>query len=222
MEVSSVLQSLTKDSQAAAADKKLGQDFDTFLNLLTTQLQNQDPLDPMKSAEFTNQLVAFSGVEQQIRTNDALGKLLTLKSVDLTSIGIGYIGLDVETSGRSFEFDGATPAALSYTLPEEADATQISIVNENGSTIFTTSGEVEFGKHEFTWDGRDVLGQLVPPGTYTVNVAAGVDDKSLSVPTTVPGHVSGIETTEIGEVLLLIGNKKVPITDVTKATEVGI
>src|SRR5438045_3902850 len=96
----------------------LNQNFNQFLTLLTTQLKNQDPLSPMDSTQFTNQLVSFSQVEQQIRTNDNLTKLLANSNTAQTTLGLSYIGLTVQMDGDTFKYFGKD-ATMTYTLPKD-------------------------------------------------------------------------------------------------------
>lgn len=207
-------------SQSSAA--QLNSDFDTFLQLLTTQMQHQDPLDPVESQEFTNQLVAFSGVEQQIRTNQQLENLVTMQVLGMTSLGLGFIGLDVEISGEFAEYDGENPMEFGYTMPEAATENTITIKDSDGNVVYTADGELGTGKHKFTWNGLDDLGQPVEAGTYQVEVTAfNGEEEALAVPTTVQGHVDGIESGEYGEIMLLIGDRKVSVTDVRRAIETG-
>ncbi len=209
-------------AKAANSRDRLAQDKDTFLRLLTTQLQNQDPLNPMDSTEFTNQLVAFSGVEQQIQANQTLANLQTMSILNLSTMGLGYIGLNVDIAGNNLTFDGQTPISMSYNLLEPAANARLSIVDDTGATVFSTPAEISQGKHEFTWDGRDGSGQLLPQGNYKVQISAINDaGKTIGTSTIVPGWVEGIETGDDGNVLLLVGNNKIPITDVRKARVPG-
>lgn len=95
----------------------------------------------MDSAEFTNQLVAFSGVEQQIKANEMMEQMLALNVLNITSIGLGFIGLDVERLGENFMFDGENATTLGYAVGENAVSTQINILNEDGDTVLSVSGK---------------------------------------------------------------------------------
>jgi flagellar basal-body rod modification protein FlgD len=208
-----------QNTKTQASSQKLNQDFDDFLTLLTTQLQNQDPLEPMDTSEFTNQLVQFSGVEQQLRTNDTLEDMRALGMLQITDIGLGFVGMDVQMAGDTFDFDGASEVELSYELPEASKNTNISIKNADGDSVYSMDGEIIAGQKEFIWDGKNRDGFAVPPGQYTFEVSAqNIDGKSMNVSTQVPGKVNGIESDGTGNVMLVIGNQKVPITDVTRAT----
>lgn len=221
--ISQVTASNTQNqAQGQSSAAQLNSDFDTFLKLLTTQMQHQDPLDPVESQEFTNQLVAFSGVEQQIRTNEQLENLVTLQVLGMTSLGLGFIGLDVEIAGEFAEFDGESPMEFGYTLPEAATENTITIKDSEGNVVYTADGELGTGAHNFTWNGLNDLGQQVGAGTYQIEIAAfNGEEEALNVPTTVQGHVDGIEAGEYGEIMLIIGDQKISVTDVRRAVETG-
>lgn len=221
------------DIQAAAANGlnneklkqssvSLNQNFDTFLTLLTTQLKNQDPLNPMDSNEFTNQLVNFSGVEQQIRTNQTLDNILTLNTLSMTSLGLGFIGLNVNTTGDTMQYDGTNSLSFTYKLESEAKTAKINIIDKDGVSVFSTAAEQTAGNHNFTWDGKDNNGATVPAGIYTVRIGAtDATDKPINTSTIVPGHVSGIETADDGTIMMIVNGAKVPLTDIKSAREAG-
>lgn len=214
MEVSN---STAAASAATKSGTQLNQDFDDFLLLLTTQLQNQDPLSPMDTNEFTNQLVQFSGVEQQIKTNSNLENLISMQTLNMTALGVSFIGKTVEVSGDTFAMNGTDPTTFSYVVPETATSGTISIKDENGDTVFSTEIENAAGRHDFTWNGIDKNGNPVAAGKYTVSVSAtNAESASLNVTTSVPGFVSGLESGDDGSLMLVINGKKVPLTEVRK------
>lgn len=214
MEVSSTN---TQPSASAQSSARLNQDFDDFLLLLTTQLQNQDPLSPMDTNEFTNQLVQFSGVEQQIKTNSNLENLLAMQTLNMTALGVSFIGKTVEVTGDTFAMTGAGDATLSYVMPGDATAATITITDEDGKTVYSAEAEKTAGRHDFTWNGLDKDGNPVAAGNYTVTVSAtNATAQSLNVITSVPGYVSGLESDDNGNLMLVINGKKVPLTEVRK------
>ena len=152
-----------------AAKSKIGlaDDFDSFLQLLTTQLKHQDPLSPMDANQFTQQLVQFSGVEQAIKTNDVLGQLLSLVRADQITRSLDYLGAEVEAPGQTVRLDGA-PAQVNYRLDRSASEVVISIYDQAGRLVATREGAGEAGSHGVAWDGRDQGGQLLPQGLYRV------------------------------------------------------
>jgi flagellar basal-body rod modification protein FlgD len=200
---------------------RLNQNFDDFLRLLTTQLQNQDPLSPMDTAEFTNQLVMFSQVEQQLRSNDTLNKLLTMQTLNMTALGVSFIGKDVQVAGEEFaSAGGGKPVNLSYTLGAAATDGTISITDANDNIIYTANAEKSAGTHNFTWNGMDKDGNPVAAGTYKLTVSAqNAEGDAIDVTGFVPGHVSGLQTADDGTLMLIVNGETVPMTDVRQISE---
>ena len=203
----------TAGSTSDAASKKLTENFDTFLQLLTTQLKNQDPLNPLDSKDFISQLVQFSEVEQSIQTNQSLGKLLDFQNTNQATAALGYIGNKVEVKGDTAPLENGT-AEFSYTLPSNAASTLVVIRDANGQVVHSASGEVTAGKHSFVWDGTTNGGGTAPPGSYKITIAAqDADGAPITATTTVTGTVTGLESDDTG-VQLSLGNSSVPIGSV--------
>lgn len=213
--VTGAMQDARKTQQQSA---KLAEDFDQFLILLTTQLQNQDPLNPMDSTEFTNQLVQFSQVEQSINTNQKLDDLVSLQLGSVSSVALGYVGLDVNYISSEMTYDGTNPVKVSYALEENALEAAINIYNESGELVFTDTVSNDVGAHEFVWDGTHMGGGAVEAGTYSVSIdALDPEGAAIDTSTVVSGHVRGIES-QNGVVYLLIGERAVPLGQVINAT----
>jgi flagellar basal-body rod modification protein FlgD len=180
----------------SVAQNSLGDTFDTFLALLTTQLKNQDPLDPMRSSEFTSQLVQFAGVEQSISTNKKLDQLVQLQTSSQLNSAVSFIGKIVEVvSDLLLLKDGA--AKISYGLDRNAAQTIISITNQNGRAVRSVQGETDAGRHEFVWDGRDSNGVQVPDGVYGFSVVAtDGDEQTIDTIAASLGRVTGVEVVD--------------------------
>lgn len=223
MDISTILAAANPDSsKTSTSTSKLGADYNQFLSLLTTQLKNQDPLSPMDSTEFTNQLVQFSNVEQSIRSNDYLQKLLSLQSLNLTSIGLSYVGLDVQMPGNKVEFDGESSAALYYKMPANVAQATLSIIDKNGAVVYSSEPDKTAGEHTFVWNGKDFNGDTVPAGIYEIRVgAADTSSKAMAVDSFVTARVTGVQSEDDGNVSLVIGNQLVPVTNVRRATLPG-
>ncbi|MDX1742857.1 MAG: flagellar hook capping FlgD N-terminal domain-containing protein, partial [Ruegeria sp.] len=147
---------VTSSSQSKTSS--IASDFDTFLLLMTTQAQNQDPLEPIGSAEYASQLAQFSMVEQQVQTNERLSELaLALGSVKVDELA-SWVGMNVQT--LSFQFDG-DPVTMYGQAAEEADTAEMVIVDSEGTEIDRIS--VPVTQSEFTWDGIDSDGSPLPP-----------------------------------------------------------
>ncbi|ARJ64766.1 flagellar hook capping protein [Magnetospirillum sp. ME-1] len=177
---------------SAAGKATLGSNFNTFLTMLTTQLKHQDPLSPMDSTQFTNQLVQFSSVEQQINANSNLEKLIKLQQTSQTSQGINYLGQTVEMSGTDLPLqDGA--ASLTYTLPKEARDVKIAIRDSSGAVVKTINGETKAGAHSLDWDGKNSSGTQLDDGRYSITVTAtAADGSSITTTSTTFGRVTKV------------------------------
>lgn len=178
-------------SKSAESSAKLDEELNRFLNLLVTQLKNQDPLDPLDANEFTSQLVAFAGVEQQIFANSNLEKLLQLEQTNQISALVEFIGLTVEATGRTVPLQDGQ-AEIGYTMPAGTDSATITITNSDGLTVFQGGAETSSGKHVFAWDGKNNSGVLQPDGAYNVLIS-GLDFSGnlLEITQTVFGRVTG-------------------------------
>ncbi len=191
------------------ASSALADNFDTFLSLLTTQLANQDPLDPMKSEQFTTQLVQFAGVEQSINTNKHLERLIELQTSSQLNTAVSYIGRIVEVVSDELMLDGGA-GKISYGLDHNANTTVITIVDLDGNAVRTINGEIAGGRHEFDWDGRNDNGDLLSDGVYGFSVVAvDRDDETVDTLTASLGRVTGVEIVD-DALMLNIGGMGVP------------
>ncbi|MFQ5765088.1 MAG: flagellar hook assembly protein FlgD [Rhodospirillales bacterium] len=192
-------------SRSAASEAKLEEDLNRFLNLLVTQLKNQDPLDPLDANEFTSQLVQFAGVEQQIFQNTNLEKLLALEETNQVSSMVDFIGTTIEAEGRKVPLLGGQ-AEFTYTMPPGASSATITITNDTGLTVFKGDADTSSGKHSFVWDGRNQSGITQPDGAYNVLVS-GLDPSGnlLEIAHTVFGRVTGAGI-ENGQANLFLGD----------------
>ena len=157
-------------TQTSKARLSLAGDMGAFLLLLPTQLKNQDPLSPLEPTEFTNQLVNFAGVEQQIATNENIEKLLSVQNAALASAIIGFVGREVvaDTGGKLPLQNGE--ATFEYTLGSSASNVVMTISDDEGRILFTKAGETGVGKHEVIWDGKDGKDQTMPDGSYNLAI----------------------------------------------------
>ncbi len=212
LDVSSILGNAL-GGKATNAQNKLGQDFDTFLTLLTAQLQSQDPLDPVDSKDFTNQLVQFTSVEQAIRQNENLENLTALTAFNSTTSAVGYLGKIITTQTDVSPLTNGEATWL-YRLPAESFNTKLTISDENGKVVATMDGETDIGQHTLIWDGKTESGDTLPDGIYSLSVSAkDVQDNEFPVDIFLRGKVRSIETIG-GESLLDVGGAFVPLTNI--------
>lgn len=169
------------------------QNFNTFLTLLTTQLKHQDPLNPTDSAQFTNQLVSFSEVEQQIKTNSQLSTEIAAINSSEAIAAVPMIGRTIEYNGNQALLQNGQ-AGFSYTLPSNAAAARITVKDDKGATVFATTADPTAGRHSFIWNGKDITGTQLPDGgTYTMQVlAADAKGTPITATTTAVGTVTSV------------------------------
>lgn len=192
-------------SAAGTSQAQLTNDFDDFLTLLTTQLQNQDPLEPMDSSEFTNQLVQFSSVEQQIATNQNLEALLAANDLQGDSALLGYLGKTVVAQTDLAALTG-NKATWLYDLGANSSETTLSIRDQTGRLVAQVDGANEAGIHELQWDGKDLGGNQLPDGLYRLTVEAQ-SGEGITVATT--SYARGLATEldrTAGRTLVKVGN----------------
>ena len=207
----STIQPLTSGQTVAATSapkNTLGKD--DFLSLLITQMQNQDPLDPMKGTEFASQLAQFSSLEQLTNINTNLGSSLNAQSVLSSSINNAlattFIGKEVRANSSSFNYTNSGTVQMGYTLPTDASAVSVKIYDGNGNLVKTLKGGTSTGDSTVTWDGTNDGGQPMANGTYTFKVEA-TDSTGGSIATSsyIFGKVTGIRFKSDGTVFVIDG-----------------
>lgn len=184
-------QTATLPSQTGASSSafsSLTDNIDTFLTLLTTQLQNQNPLDPLDTEQFTQQLVQFASVEQSIQTNTNLETLIALQSSSDRSNALDLIGRSVTVNSDTATLnDGA--AEWTYTLPAGAASATLAILDATGAPIATAAGPAAAGTNSFVWDGRTAAGTTAEDGAYRLVVSA-LDSSGASISSTINTQTS--------------------------------
>lgn len=207
----------TSSSSSSTARTSLATNFQTFLTLLTSQLQNQDPTSPMDTNEFTQQLVMYSQVEQQIDTNDKLDSLISLSSNQSSTLAMSYLGKKATLTDGTGELSSSS-ATWSYSLANAASATTLTVKDSDGNVVYSKSGDTTTGTHSFTWDGKSSLGDQESDGLYTLTVSA-TDSSGKAVTTTVASSatVSGVDLSGSSP-KLVIGNSEVALSSATMVT----
>ena len=201
-------------SAAASAQDTLSGNFNTFLTLLTTQLQNQDPLSPMDSSQFTQQLVQFSSVEQQIDSNKNLESLISLTKSGSGMNAVSYLGKTVTTTNGTGALQNGA-ADWNYTLNADATATALIVTDSTGKAVYSAAGATSAGAHDFAWNGKDNSGNTLPDGTYTLNVQSVLSDGSADASSvSSKGQVSEVDLSG-AEPMLMIGPMSIPLSSAT-------
>jgi flagellar basal-body rod modification protein FlgD len=224
MTVSSTTPAATASSASSAASATsanaltaLSGNFNDFLSLLTTQLQNQDPTSPLDTSQFTSELVEFTGVEQQINTNASLTSLIQATQGTEVIQASALTGKQVTVNSSNLALqDGA--ASINYTTPG-AEPVTITVSNSAGTAIKTTQVNATSGANTWSWDGTSDSGVQEPDGSYAVTVnGTAASGASAALPFTVNGTATGVTNTN-GTVNLNIGALSVGFTDVVSVAQ---
>jgi flagellar basal-body rod modification protein FlgD len=198
-------------TNSTAADQ-LGGNFDEFLQLLTTQLQNQDPTSPLDPNQFTQELVQFSSVEQQIQTNTSLTTLISLQQNAQTTSALNFIGHSVVINGSVANLSNGQ-ATWNYSVTKPATAT-INVSDSTGSVVYSTTQSVQPGAQTFTWNGQTNNGNLLTSGTYTIAIAAtDATGQTTAVATQSQGTVSGVDVSQ-NPPNLIVNGQSYPLSQV--------
>lgn len=203
-------------SSAATVDKAtIADDFDIFLKLLTVQLKNQDPLEPLKTSEFTQQMVQFTQVEQQVKSNKNLENLIRMSQQAAFTSNVNYIGKTVLAEGDTTSLKGGA-ANWDVNFDETPEENSVVITNTVGKVVFSGITDFKIGSNSFSWDGKNNGGQDQPEGLYTIKInATNADGELIGANTLISGTVTGVDMTgEYG--MLLLGDRSVKIENVRK------
>lgn len=201
-----------------AAKKKIAADLDAFLKMLTTQLQNQDPLSPMESNEFTQQLVGFAQVEQQIGINENLQTLQTQTGNSYSAMLIGYIGKYAEIQDNLVKLQDGQ-ARFAYGLASEAAEVEVALKDSKGVVIRRIKGETAAGDHIIKWDGRDDEGKELADGDYTIEITAtNSAGEKVDTWSTVQALITGVSNAD-GQPVVIVNDAAVPLDYIHAVTD---
>jgi flagellar basal-body rod modification protein FlgD len=192
----------------------IASNFTTFLQLLTTQLQNQDPLDPLDTNQFTQQLVEFAQVEQQMKSNDQLNTLISIEQSAQATVALTYVGQTVVVDGST---TNTTDSGASWVLNvAKPSSTTITITDSTGQTAYSGTFAMNPGEQTFTWDGVGNDGKQWPAGTYTLTATAvDASGQSVAVSTEIQGVVDSADLTK-NPPLLSIGGRDYTIDQIKR------
>ena len=195
---------------------------DDFLTLLVAQLQNQDPLNPSDSTEFTAQLAQFSSLEQLQNINDSLAGFEVYQSTLNNIQSSNFIGKTVTASGDTLSVTNGTADAISVELGEDSQTVYIQIYDAYGEYVTDIeAGSLDAGMHSIAWDATDQYGSTVGDGNYTFSVmAVDADGNSVSTTSYITGKVTGIDY-QSGDTMLVIGEQEVPISSLIRVEDIS-
>ena len=197
----------------ALASSQIAGNFQSFLQLLTTQLQNQNPLSPLDTNQFTQQLVEFAGVQQQLNTNDSLATLVSLQQTAQSTQALGFVGKTALVNGSTATM---TKSAATWQLSAASNSTlTVTIASSNGQTAFTGTYAMTAGNNQpFTWNGQGNDGTQWPDGNYKMTATAkDANGNSVAIKTQVEGVVSSVDLTQ-SPPLLSIGGQTFTVNQI--------
>ncbi|MRR53151.1 MAG: flagellar hook assembly protein FlgD [Deltaproteobacteria bacterium] len=208
----------TSTSAAAAAMKQsMGMNKDDFLKLFITQLQNQDPLNPMDGTEQISQLAQLTQVEQSYNTNSNLLNIVNALGASSALSAISFVGSEVTAAGSQLSLTEGEMANVTFSVPKSAEQVSVNILNAKGEVVHTLNGGVTAaGESALAWDGKDANGMQLPSGIYSVAVT-GVDaaGNTFAGSPFVRGTVEGINFSGSSP-LMNIAGLEIPFSDLLR------
>lgn len=205
----------------SSESRSLGQDV--FLNLLVTQLKNQDPLNPMEATEFVSQLAQFSELDEMRKISSGQ-KDLTYYLASLNNFSaLGLLGKEVEFEGNTFSHQSDSPSELTFSLGADASKVEVRIYDSQGKLVATLKeSSLPAGRRSVVWTGReDSTGSACPSGTYRFEVSA-TDAEGKAIPSTTVGSGTVEEVVyQNGAPYLYIGGLWVALDDIQRIRPQG-
>ena len=215
----SSVETATASMSSLVGQQQIAGNFQQFLQLLTTQLKNQDPLSPLDTNQFTQQLVAFASVEQQLKTNSDLDQLVTLNKTSQATAALNFVGSQVTADGSTTQLKNGL-AVWNITSPRPATAS-VSIVDQNGNTVWTGQQTLDTGAQSYSWNGRTSTGAVAPDGLYTIQITAqDAAGQSVAVSTQYTGTVTGVDLSG-SQPLLQVGSSYLTLSQVGSIQKPG-
>lgn len=207
----------SSSSTTATATSTAETSYNTFLTLLTTQLQHQDPLNPTATDTFTSQMIQLSTVEQQLKTNEMLESIMS----DLSSIsaanGLGYVGKTVTAAGATTLLQDGS-CTWRYALASDAYSTTLQVLDSSGNVVYEENGSLTTGTHDFKWDGTTSDGETAPEGNYTLQVVSyDASGNTITTGTQIVAKITGVDNTS-GSTVLKVGSLYISLDDVVNVS----
>lgn len=202
-------------SSSSSNTTGIADNFQTFLTLLTTQLQNQNPLDPLDTNQFTQQLVQFAGIEQQLKSNSQLESLVKLQTTAQASQALNFVGATAIVDGATTSL-ADKKATWGLNVPTDSNVT-VSITNATGQTVYSGNFTMKAGDHQsFVWDGRGNDGSQWTDGKYKLSaVGKDANGKDVAISTEIVGQVDSADLSQ-SPPLLSIGGQSFTVDQIKK------
>ncbi len=203
MDVAATTSATQTQTASTTAKQNNDKNYDTFLKMMTAQIKNQDPLNPMSADQLAVQLATFSGVEQQTKTNDLLGQLIGQNTIGTMGQMVSWVGKEARLVAPAY-FDGMSPVTISPTPDANADKAVLVVKDKTGTEVSRT--QLPLGGDEYDWQGLDGNGNALPKGLYSFSLES-YHGKDLLGTSDVAhyGQISEIRSTANGVTALLPG-----------------
>lgn len=212
--IAQIAQNAQKTATAASSSSTstIDANFNLFLTLLTTQLKNQNPTDPTNTDQLTQQITSETAVEQQIKSNDLLQKILNGQTANASSTALGYLNNNATVKGSAAQL---SKGSATWSLNASAASTgTVTITDQSGNTVFSTSLNLTSGTQPFVWNGQTSSGTTAPDGVYHIAVTAtAADGTAATVTTAGQGRVTSVDFSGSTPVLTVAG-QQVKLSDV--------
>ena len=215
--ITSELNPVTTGSTEPAVSQPSVLGKEDFLNLLITQLQNQDPLNPTDSTEFTAQLAQFSSLEQLSNVNNNLEQMQNFQASTNNSQAVSLLGKEITANGNFLQLAAGEPVGFDLSLSGDAATVMATVYDSSGGFVKSfESQNMVAGQHTLFWDGMDKNGNPAVDGSYTVEIlAADADGHDIKTETFFTGLVDKV-TFENNTPFLISGDQKIAVGDVIK------
>ena len=204
---SSIKTNTSADGLAAATNSATGKQAlgkDAFLQLLVTQLKNQNPLEPQGNGEFVAQLAQFSSLEGITTLNDTVSGIAGAVGSSQALQASSLVGRSVIAPGDKAVVDTTKGMTGAVVLPQSVAQAEVKITDKDGKVIRTiTLADQKAGNASFTWDGKDEAGIVAPAGTYTFAATTTIDDQAVALITNLPATVTSVTLSQTGGELML-------------------
>ena len=220
MSTTEIIGGATGGSNESYAPEKTVLGKEDFLKLLVAQLQNQDPLNPMESTEFTAQLAQFSSLEQLTNMNKNLEYLRLYQASINNAQAVNFIGKTVKASGNSINVKDGALNQIQFNLAGDAADVNVYVYDSSDNLVKTINcGSLSDGEQSIEWDGTNDNGETVSDGTYTFKVSAtDTSGETVEASTYMTVEVTGVTYKE-GNAYLLAGDIEISMSDIIEVTE---
>ncbi|WP_447968371.1 flagellar hook assembly protein FlgD [Nitrospira sp. M1] len=215
--ITSLLEPQNRPVNAITAENVQELGRDVFLRLLVSQLESQDPTNPVENEDFIAQLAQFTSLEQTTNINENLESLIGQSSRQSNMELVNLIGREISAQGNVVPLQETGDATMSYVLEENAKTVEIDVLNEKGTVIrrLTNLGSQEAGAHQIVWDGEDQSGDRVDAGTYSfLPKAINPDGKEVLATTFMRDIVKSVMIGDEQPLITLVSGKTLLSDDI--------